>query len=97
MKYIMNVVVQNPRNKETESYNLDCTFCFDKNGYGNKYYLMIDCTNHREIGFPNYDLRYDETFDSEHKVEFLTRWAEDYWSGKNGAWEVIDIRIRAKE
>lgn len=94
MKCNMKVTITDPATPKgmtsAITFDLDCNFYCDEKDYGNGYYVSIECKG----GFKNYyDIRYDRTFDRRNKVEWLERWARNYWSGKDGAWKIKDLQI----
>ena len=95
MKYEMKVFISNPNTEKGMSsqvfFDLIAMFHHDEKQYGNGYYLDIE----NESGsFSNYyDLRYDMDFNPNDKIGYLTRWANSYWSGKNGAYKVDELII----
>ena len=94
MKYSMKVRITDPNTPEGMfselMFDLKCTFVYDEEQYGNKYYVNI-----KAEGFsPQYiDLRYDASFSADKKEEYLEKWARSYWSGKNGAWAIKSLEI----
>lgn len=75
----------------TMTLDMKASFSCNPNDYGNGYHVKIDDGH----GFGNYyDLRYDKTFRKDRKEEWLLSWAKDYWSGKNGAYELTFFQIK---
>ena len=94
MKYTMNVVIADPETKVGMTSDLFmklvCFFAYDPEQYGNGHWLKIKGSE----GFEGHiDLRYDTDFDRNNKIEYLEKWAKNYWSGKNGAYYVKSIEI----
>ena len=91
----MKVFISNPNTEKSMSsqvfLNLIAVFHHDKKQYGNGYYLRIE----NESGsFSNYyDLRYDTDFKPSDKIGYLIQWANNYWSGKNGAYKIDKLII----
>lgn len=94
MLYSMKVLIENPRTSKKTERVFECKFVKDKEGYGNKYYLSIECLDHPEEYFPNLDLRYDRSFNSDRKEIYLATWAYEYWSGEKGAWKIKELTIK---
>ena len=99
MKYLMTVTIANPNTPKGMSsdilFKIDCFFSYDPEQYGNGHWLKLKARGPE--GFENYvDLRYDSGFNPNDKPAFLEKWAHNYWSGKNGAYYVKELRI-AKE
>lgn len=94
MKYQMRIVIEDP-NVEPGMiaellFDLDCNFKHHPNQYGNGYYLSISSKGFYEQII---DLRYDKSFDRNNPDIWLSNWAYNYWSGKNGAWAVKHLEI----
>lgn len=90
MKYLMNVVIESPTKDKEETLSLRCYFTRDEEGYGKKTWLSI----HGNHGFEQYlDLRYDKNYHRGKEKEYLEYWAHNYWTGKNGAWEIKSLDI----
>ena len=91
MKYEMNVVIYNPETKAEKEYKLSCAFIYDETDYGNKHYLSIWDNE----SFDKYiDIRYDKDFKTDNKIEYLSKWASNYWTGKNGAYAIKSLEIK---
>ena len=87
-KYKMNITIAH--NDIETTLDLDCVFLCKERDYGNKYHLSI--TNY--LGFNELvDIRYDTTFDINKKEKYLIDWAYNYWTGKNGSWEIKRIKV----
>lgn len=94
MEYSMRLVITDPNTDKgmTSSlyFELKCSFVRDPEQYGNGYFVSI---SGREFYRQIIDLRYDKSFDRNNKIEWLEKWAKNYWSGKNGAWKVKTLEI----
>ena len=95
MEYLMTVTIKNPKEEKGMDSSivlkLKATFGYDEKQYGNGYSVAIESDDNR---FQNYyDLRYDTSFDKSKKMEWLTEWANNYWSGTNGAYKVHKLSI----
>lgn len=96
MKYEMKVIIYDP--KTPDGMNSDmlmdmiAEFYYDSKQYGNGHSLLIKTTD-RKFRM-DYDLRYDDTFDKNNKIEYLTKWVTNYWSGNDDAYAVREIKIR---
>ena len=62
-------------------------------GYGKKTYLSII----GEHSDKYIDLRYDKNYHRGEEKEYLEYWAHNYWTGKNGAWEIKSLNITEVE
>ena len=88
LNYEMKVIVGKDKNEK--EYALNCWFLYDKEQYGNGYYVSIEGSDFS----PRYlDIRYDRSFNKNDKSKWLEEWAKNYWSGKDGAWIVKEIDI----
>ena len=98
MKYEMKVVIYDPETPKGMTsdlmFNLSCSFTYDPEQYGNGHFVSI---SGREFCQQVIDLRYDTDFDPDFKIAFLGKWAEDYWSGTNGAYAIKKCEIRKVE
>lgn len=97
MKYLMSVVIKDPETKSGMISDIllkfRCCFITDDEGYGNKTYLSIIGE-----GSDKYiDLRYDKNYHRGKEKEYLEYWARNYWTGKNGAWEIKSLNITGVE
>lgn len=94
MNYRMKVTITDPNTEEgmvSELFlDLDCIFVCDSKQYGNGHYVSIGS---KEFCKQVIDLRYDRTFDRNNKMEWLERWARNYWTGKEGAWAIKHLEI----
>lgn len=94
MKYQMIVKITDPNTPKGMKLNLItklyCCFAYNPKDYGNGFFLKIDG---KLYGPRILDLRYDKSFNSKKPEEWLKSWANNYWSGKNGAWKIKRILI----
>lgn len=98
MKYTMSVIINDPNTEDGMNSDLflrfNVEFSHDENDYGNGYYVLIK----GDEGFSNYyDLRYNKDFHAAHKIAWLADWADNYWSGKDGAYKLKSIGITREE
>lgn len=93
MKYLMNVVIRDPNTEPGMVSDMllkfRCSFMKDDEGYGKKAYLSIIGENSNKY----IDLRYDNNYHIGQEKEYLEYWAHNYWTGKNGAWEIKSLSI----
>lgn len=70
--------------------NLFCEVFCNPNDFGNGSYVSV-----RGEGFSMnvFDVRYDRSFNINKADEWLKSWANNYWSGKNGAWKIKSLQI----
>ena len=89
----MQVVIYDPKTPEGMNsdlvMNLICEFQKIENTYGNKHYVRIAGDGMENI----YDIRYDNSFRSNKKEQWLTDWAYNYWTGENGAYAIKKLTI----
>lgn len=94
MNYKMEVLITDPNTPKGMTSNifheLDCSFSYDPDTYGNGHYVFI--SSGKEIR-NSYDIRYDKTFNRNHKAKWLANWAYNYWSGEDGAWKIQSLKI----
>lgn len=93
MNYKMTVVIKDP--KEPAGFgaivlNLIAEFAYDEKQYGNGYSV---CIKDDKVFRICYDLRYYKDFDKDKKDVWLLNWAKEYWSGTNGAYELVKFSI----
>nr|DAP55409.1 MAG TPA: hypothetical protein [Caudoviricetes sp.] len=99
MKYLMNVVIKDPHTEPGMVSDMLLKFrCFftkddDNYTYGKKAYLSII----GESSDKYIDLRYDKNYHRGKEKEYLEYWANNYWTGKNGAWEIKSLNITEVE
>lgn len=95
MKYQMIVKITDPDTPDGMfselTFKFNCYFSYNPNQYGNGYYLRIANKVYEPFDF---DLRYDLSFNSNKPEEWLKKWANNYWSGKNGAWKIKRLLIK---
>lgn len=100
MKYLMNVVIKDPNTEPGMVSDMllkfRCCFIRDDEGYGKKTYLLI--VGEGSDSYDSYiDLRYDKNYHRGKEKEYLEYWANNYWTGKNGAWEIKSLNIMEVE
>ena len=92
----MRVVITDPNCKPgmvaEMMFDYNCYFTHDPDTYGNGWYAGI-YPKDKQFGEKHFDLRYTEyrITSMERAKEFLTDWANGYWTGENGAWKVKQI------
>lgn len=98
MKYLMNVTIKNPNHKSEMCSDLllklNCYFAREEEGYGKKTWLSIHGVGDFEQCI---DLRYDKNYHRGKEKQYLEYWARNYWTGKNGAWEIKSLNITELE
>lgn len=95
MKYLLTITFKNPKGEETKTLHLKASFSYNPDTYGNGYGLMIRSANKEEGWFEQgYDLRYDTSFSENEAISYLARWADQYWSGTNGAYKLISFECK---
>lgn len=97
MKYSMNVVIKDPNTEPGMVSDMLLkfrgSFIRDDEDYGKKTYLSIVGENSVKY----IDLRYDNNYHRGKEKEYLEYWAHNYWTGKNGAWEIKSLSIEEEE
>lgn len=89
VKIKIEVVTKDPETDELKIRVLNCEFYKMPDTYGNKTYLDITGDNDFSV---LYDLRYDTNFRTGKEYEYIKNWCHWYWSGKDGAHEVIYVK-----
>ena len=96
MTYKMKVIIADPDTKQGMMSDMlliiDCSFVYDEEQYGNGHYVSLRNRN-LPFGKEVIDIRYDTTFDRNNKAAWLEKWARNYWTGNNGAWEIKSLEI----
>lgn len=96
MNYILTVTIKDPNTKPGMysglTLELECNFIVNPETYGNKTYLSIHSPKTHEFD-NHYDIRYDTNYYKEQQIQYLIDWAFNYWSGKNGSWEIQAISV----
>lgn len=99
MKYLMSVVIKDTNTESGMVSDMLLTFqCYfikddDNYTYGKKTYLSIIGKDSDKY----IDLRYDKNYNRGKEKEYLEYWANNYWTGKNGAWEIKSLNIMEVE
>lgn len=93
MRFNLYITIVNTGNsKQIHKLELTATFGKSNSGYGNNTLLMIKSMY--EGNFEQMiDLRYDTSFDKEAPEVYIAKWIYNYWSGKNGSWDVKELKI----
>ena len=90
-KYKMCVTIKDPKSAKIKELELTAIFGDHPTPYGNGKSLFI-ASEDREFE-QLYDIRYDTEYRSDKQIDYLYKWANGYWSGENGAYEVIAMDI----
>ena len=89
--YNVDVTIINPKNCETRKLYLLANFSVVDSVYSKGLYLSI--TGRGETNFEEViDLRYEKVNTNELELVILS-WVYKYWSGMNGAWDVMRVNI----
>ena len=87
----MTITVTNPTDQDTVTRCYNVAFHKNEDDYGNGYHVSIWCD---ATGFDEYyDIRYDTSFCETKKDEWMKKWAEKRWSGKNHSWKLTSVEI----
>lgn len=94
-KFKMTAIIADPKTNEGMISDLliKMTCYFGEHAspqYGNGSALVLDMG---ESGMHFIDLRYDKDFHRGEETEYLTEWANNYWSGQDGAYKVKQLTI----
>lgn len=81
-------------NDEGEAYTGTAIVSFARrvDDYGNGYHMGIDSKD-EAFGFSSYDIRYDTGFDRNQKITYIARFYDSRYTGNNGSWKLLGIRI----
>lgn len=94
LNYKMTVDIYDPNTPEGMLSGLRlylfCEVFRDPGDYGNGSYLSI-----RGEGFSKqiFDVRFDKSFHINEPDVWIKNWAQNYWSGVNGAWSIKRLQI----
>lgn len=88
-EFTLRVKIASPDMDKFVQMDYLCTFLTDTVGYGKKTYLDIQSLKNGADHY--YDLRYDKDYHKGEEFSFLAKWAENYWSGENGAYKLIEF------
>lgn len=95
MKYQMIVTIADPNTPKGMMsdliFKLTASFAHDPEQYGNGHYVAI---SGKEFYRQVVDLRYDKDFNRNDKKAWLKKWANTYWSGKDGSYYVKSLDIQ---
>lgn len=94
MNEMYNVTYHIAKAGTGESMTVKATveFACNPEDYGNGYYMGIRSKN-EPFGFSSYDIRYDTGFDRNQKITYIARFFDHRYTGNNGSWKLIGIRI----
>lgn len=90
-KYNVGVVIRNGEYEEKQLL-YTASFLYNSELRGKRTYLSIEPEDPDHADY-SYDLRFDEDYDHDLQMTFLTLWAENHWTGENGSWKLIGITI----
>lgn len=92
LKYDIDVKIANPNNiTEVKQLFLRAQFHHKQGDYGNGYYLSVK--GRQETKFESlFDIRYDN-FSLDNPELFLLNWIYNNWSGKNGSYDIVSLKI----
>lgn len=81
-----------------ESYSFDSKIEFGCNpeDYGNGYHMYVQSSEEPFHG-QGYDIRYNKDFHKDEKLLFIVQFYSDRYSGKNGWWKLVGIRVHEAE
>jgi len=97
MKEQFNVTLYlNDGNGKSVSYKGTAEFGKKEGDYGNGYWMFISMET-EPFGGQAYDIRYDTDFRSDRMIAYLTTFFSSRFTGENGSWKMIGIRIHEAE
>ena len=95
MKFNIEVTIMNPKNFAKKKLYLLAEYAKMENTYGNGLYLSIQ--GRGETKFDQlFDIRYMDIDPTILEV-VIAKWAYSYWSGQNGAWDIVRFSIENVE
>lgn len=91
MKYNVNLIIVDPKDKDTKELNYEVGFYHEPNDYGNGYRVWL---NNKDTGYEEgFDLRYSTEFDENHPELWITDYVYHNWTGENGSYDIQKITI----
>lgn len=91
MKFNLEITIMDPKSFNRKKLYLAASFAKMENTYGNGMYLSIK--GRGETKFEQlFDVRYID-IDPNNLEVFIAKWAYSYWSGTNGAWDIVKFSI----
>ena len=90
-KYKLNLTLESPDCERKVKQKHEVFLSKDTDTYGNGCHLALRNT---ETGVTNYyDVRYEAWFHTDNIIQSIVTFAFMTWSGENGSWHIIDIRV----
>lgn len=86
--YKMKVTITNPNTED--SIILHCKFYYDKSIDSVGYYVEIDG---KEFLREMHVLGHFDILNVHQQIEFLEKWAKNYWNGKDDTWTIKTLEI----
>ena len=81
---------------KAETFKGTAEFAKKKDDYGNGYHMFIKMAT-EPWGGQSYDIRYDTDFHSNRMIEYLTGFFSNRFTGENGSWKMVGIRVHEAE
>lgn len=94
-KYNVTLYLNDGKGK-TEVLKATVDFEHNPETYGNGFYMGIKAP-FEAFGYQGYDIRYDREFDKEYPIPYIVRFFCNRFTGKNGSWKLIGIRVHEAE
>lgn len=94
-RYNVNYTI-NSGDGRTMSFKVIVEFAHVENTYGNGYHMCIEGES-EPFGFTSYDIRYDSSFDIEDAIPYIAQVFSNRYTGKDGSWKLIGIRVHEAE
>ena len=86
--YKMKVAITNPNTED--SIILHCKFYYDKSIDSVGYYVEIEG---KEFPREMYVLGHFDILNVYQQIEFLEKWAKNYWNGEDDTWTIKTLEI----
>lgn len=95
MKYNVTLYLNDGKGT-TGIYKAKVSFSYNPATYGNGYYMGIESVL-EPFGIGSYDIRYDNAFHIGHEIPYIVQFYSNTYTGKNGSWKLIGIRVHEAE
>ena len=95
MQYTAKIYLNNGEGT-TNIYDAKIEFEHDPEQYGNGYTMVVD-SKLEPWRVQGYDIRYDRDFNKDFPIEYIVTFYSRRFTGKNGSWKLIGIRVHEAE
>ena len=91
--YELKIKIKDPESGDVKQKEFSVSFSYDEKQYGNGHSMYVKLENSNTHWDQLYDIRYDKTFSKDAKMQYITHWAFNNWSGENGSWKIVKLSI----